>query len=1743
MSGLFLLTFLFLLPGAMGFKIIKSPIWSHQEITERAILNVTTHACRAVAEANGLGFTFPASLTLDNVLAACSAKGARKKIARNISKMRNKNAAVDLLFLSSKRHFDDEDFVGGKKLITDGLDAVKASIKKDNMKSARDKLAKILHTLQDFYSHSNWIELGNDKPNSNVISKSDSIGNIADKNRPTCRDCDGNDCTNNILENILRENILTSGYFLTKPIGAGKCSHGGFPDTSALFSPKGGINKDTSTSSHGHLHDKAATVAVAASSELLNDVRGAAGDREFLRMLGIVSGNALCFVIDTTGSMGDDIAAVREATAEIINKRLGTTDEPSVYILVPFNDPDFGPLMRTTDPEAFKKAINALTPHDGGDAPEMSLSGLQLALTNAPYGSEIYLFTDAGAKDAHLKSTVIALIERTESVVNFMLTSLFSSRRRRADSGNQQTGVRLSGVDSQVYKDLAVASGGQAVEVTKSQLLEATNAILETSTSFVVTLLQTVRDPGKPENFTFTVDETVTNLTIYITGTGNDFSLISPTGVVQESTSTTGSLITSTVAVGNLKTLMLKTEVGLWEMRMRSTNPYNLKITARTPIDFFFSFMQSIEGPSEGYIEVENRPKAGANGTMSVKLLGSDTANVTEVTLVFKSGSGQVKGTIVSQDNGQYLVQFDKIPSQEFTVVVRGQISQSSTRSVQPEFQRQSTTNIRASSVSVTTSDETNVIEPGATLSVNFTVSTNGSGGTFTIRATNDQSFTLTFPSTLEVASGGSTVGTLQLTAPSDTDSGTVVTLTIEAQSPDGDVNYVVLTVTVLKEVTDVTRPTCELLSIRDNCTQMCSNSTWELSVRLSDGENGTGIERVYVRQGSGTFNKTVNTDNDTIASYEASCCSSTVDIVAVDVVGNASLTLDNVLAACSAQEARRKFGINMFVMKFKNADVDSKFLSSQQHFDDENFDGGKKLITDGLDAVKASIKKDNMNSARDKLAEILHTLQDFYSHSNWIELGNDKPNSNVISKSDSIGKIADKNRPTCKCEGDVCTNQILPAILTENVLTSGYYMSKPTGKCRHGDIPGAKEGINKDTLTSSHGHLHDKAATVAVAASSELLNDVRGAAGDSEFLRMLGVVSGNALCFVIDTTGSMYNDIAAVREVTAEIINKRLGTTDEPSVYILVPFNDPDFGPLMRTTDPEEFKKAINALTPNGGGDLPEMSLSGLQLALTNAPYGSTIFLFTDAAAKDAHLKSTVTALIERTESEVNFMITSFSSLRRRRADSGNQQTGVRLSGVDSQVYKDLAVASGGQAVEVTKSQLLEATNAVLQTSTSNVVTLLQTVRDPGKSENFTFTVDETVTNLTIYITGTGNDFSLISPTGVVQESTSTTGSLITSTVAVGNLKTLMLKTEVGLWEMRMRSTNSYNLKIIARTPIDFFFSFMQSVEGPSEGYIAVENRPKAGANGTMSVTLLGSDTANVTEVILVFTSGSGQVKGMIVSQDNGQYLVQFDKIPSEEFTVVVRGQISQSSARSVQSEFQRQSTTNIRASSVSVTTVSIASTIEIKVMSNLVCELHCVHQWFRGNFTIRATNDQSFTSTFPSTLEVASGGSTVGTLQLTAPSDTDSGTVVTLTIEAQSPDGDVNYVVLTVTVLKEVTDVTRPTCELLSIRDNCTQMCSNSTWELSVRLSDGENGTGIERVYVRQGSGTFNKTVNTDNDTIASYEASCCSSTVDIVAVDVVGNRPATLRHKFASSVVSFDAEFCSEEAQVMDVSHFRG
>ncbi|CAL8282239.1 unnamed protein product [Arctogadus glacialis] len=656
-----------------------------------------------------------------------------------------------------------------------------------------------------------------------------------------------------------------------------KCSHGGGPDQTSTLEPRGGINKDTASASHGHLHRDAARLATAATAQLLADVAQAAGETDFLRMMGVFSGSskALVFVVDTTESMSDDLPAVKAATETLVTAQEGTPDEPSVYILVPFGDPGFGPLMRTTDSKAFMTRLNALTARGGGDSPEMSLSALKSALTAAPSDSEIFLFTDASAKDANLKGPVIALMERTQTVVNFMLTG--------TSEENSGPPSRGSSAEALLYRQLAQASGGLAIEVTKSELTEAISIITASSADSLVTLLQASRSPGRDETFSFPVDESVRSLTVYITGGSTSFTVSNPSGESQSSTVQNGPLGVFR-SVGNLKALNLKTQVGEWTVELVSSNPYTLKVTGQSDVDFLFDFVEMSEGPFAGLDVLGSRPRAGGSGTLLLSLTAPQAA-LTEVALVEPQGGGAVGGRLEPRGGGQVLARFSAVPAGAFGVRVKG-------RGGAPggTFQRQAPGVLRSSNITVRSESE-NIIVPGTPFLVRFTVTTGDVGGNFSIQVTDDRGFVTDAPARLELVAGGGANGTVTLSVPRNTPSGSDVTLTIQAEAPGGaDANYVVERYSVVNTVTDFQPPSCTLVLREGSCEGNCSQvGDWAVVVDVADV---SGVGRLALLQGDGTLSWAAvglggGGQNASRVTYRASCCSPDAELLAVDGVGN----------------------------------------------------------------------------------------------------------------------------------------------------------------------------------------------------------------------------------------------------------------------------------------------------------------------------------------------------------------------------------------------------------------------------------------------------------------------------------------------------------------------------------------------------------------------------------------------------------------------------------------------------------------------------------------------------------------------------------------------------------------------------------------------------------------------------------------------------------------------------------------
>ena len=213
------------------------------------------------------------------------------------------------------------------------------------------------------------------------------------------------------------------------------------------------------------------------------------------------------------------------------------------------------------------------------------------------------------------------------------------------------------------------------------------------------------------------------------------------------------------------------------------------------------------------------------------------------------------------------------------------------------------------------------------------------------------------------------------------------------------------------------------------------------------------------------------------------------------------------------------------------NGKVDEDQYHSARHFDAENFDGGQFVLTGTpVDASETADYGDvdllhqifwyldtySINDARVALGKALHAIQDFYSHTNWVEMGNREPHSG-LGRVNSVLVYAPETQDTCtSCKEPLPDTEIEQCndcdhnIIGQS-LTSGYYPDEDrsalpnVAKCRHGGpwddqgaLPQSTDGINKDNMDcywSSHGpKYHEMAVKLATLASEQFINDIRSA-------------------------------------------------------------------------------------------------------------------------------------------------------------------------------------------------------------------------------------------------------------------------------------------------------------------------------------------------------------------------------------------------------------------------------------------------------------------------------------------------------------------------------------------------------------------------------------------------------------------------------------------------------------------------
>jgi hypothetical protein len=96
------------------------------------------------------------------------------------------------------------------------------------------------------------------------------------------------------------------------------------------------------------------------------------------------------------------------------------------------------------------------------------------------------------------------------------------------------------------------------------------------------------------------------------------------------------------------------------------------------------------------------------------------------------------------------------------------------------------------------------------------------------------------------------------------------------------------------------------------------------------------------------------------------------------------------------------------------NAAVDDDQETAAKHFDGESFPEGQARIIALRESVIEALKNNNGEGARYALGSALHTIQDFYSHTNWFELGNREPHPGLGRPGSALNRLP-ATTATCK--------------------------------------------------------------------------------------------------------------------------------------------------------------------------------------------------------------------------------------------------------------------------------------------------------------------------------------------------------------------------------------------------------------------------------------------------------------------------------------------------------------------------------------------------------------------------------------------------------------------------------------------------------------------------------------------------------------------------------------------------------
>jgi len=665
----------------------------------------------------------------------------------------------------------------------------------------------------------------------------------------------------------------------------------------------------------------------------------------------------------------------------------------------------------------------------------------------------------------------------------------------------------------------------------------------------------------------------------------------------------------------------------------------------------------------------------------------------------------------------------------------------------------------------------------------------------------------------------------------------------------------------------------------------------------------------------------------------------------------------------------------------------------SEFHFDGENFTGGSQRLVDLKNQILKDLsgKSPNGAKAREHLGQAFHTLQDFYAHSNRVE-------ANLSSLDSKLG--------VSTFTGQTLTDQACPgnpAVLGGaglTIATSGYFPlpspcngSIPANKCRHGNdetfhVLDTCNGINKDSPSRPNFQAaHDLAMTATNRFVMELILSDSSITNNAKAVKALMGVS-TTLGMVVDTTGSMGDVIGSVQSNITSIVNSVVGTPDEPDQYLLEAFNDPSFAPSTSTSDAPSYLGQINGLFASGGGDCPELAMHGLLDAVNAADEQSTLFLFTDASAKDSGLFPNVDAAATKKKITVNFAL--FGS----------------CSPIDP-AYLNTASATGGQVFLFNRGT---ETGAIFPLVSSQIggpqVNILHDAGTLSTARDIPFPVDSMINSLAVSASlDSVTAITLMRPDGTVVAAGDPGVSI---TRVLRGAIFLITGPPQGNWTLHVEGSGALSVDVRGKSSRDlirqlpnlssFNFVTLTGRIGHS-GYFPIPGQPVVGDTQTV-VARLNGITSNISFSLV--TEAGDPLQPLSLSQGDPNAapddFVGTLALPSQPFRVVGTGKDANGAA------FQRTISVLFRPETVRVTpTTFLEDGLPQGQSVALVFQVQNIGA--ADTFNLTGSDGQFFvTSVSPASLALPAGGTGTVTVNLFVPLSAPIGTNDSITLVATS-------------------------------------------------------------------------------------------------------------------------------------------